>query len=245
MMTNSKITNPDDFTDAYDPEFRYELDNRLILKWYPKRVALKMLTGSLLELGVGHGYSTREFANVVTDYVVLEGSERVIDLFRKNNPDLDSIDIVQTYFEEYQCEDTFNNIVMGFVLEHVDDPVAIIKKYKQLLHPDGKIFIAVPNSESMHRRIGNLSGLLDDMESLSDADKQLGHQRYFSVSKLRNIAKACGLKVLSEEGLFLKALTTGQLESLNLSDDVFESFMKLGIDYPELSAGILVELTHE
>ena len=82
-------------------------------------------------------------------------------------------------------------------------------------------------------------------ESLSDADRQLGHQRYFSVSKLRDIANECGLKVLSEEGLFLKALTTGQLESLKLSDNVFEGFMQLGIDYPELSAGFLVELTHE
>ena len=244
-MISNDITNPDDFTDAYDPEFKYELDNRLILKWYPKRVALKMLSGNLLELGIGHGYSTREFAKIASDYVVLEGSERVIELFRKNNPDLNSIDIVQTYFEEYECKKTYHNIVMGFVLEHVDNPVEIIRKYKKCLHPEGKIFIAVPNSESMHRRVGNLSGLLDDMDSLSDADRQLGHQRYFSVSKLRNIAKQCGLMVLSEEGLFLKALTTGQLESLNLGNDVFEGFMQLGINYPELSAGLLVELTHE
>lgn len=241
----NEITNPDDFVDAYDPEFKYELDNRLILKWYPKRIAQKMLAGSLLELGVGHGYSTREFAKIVSDYVVLEGSGQIINLFRVNNPDLSSVDIVQTYFEEYECVKTYDNIVMGFVLEHVDDPVAIIKKYKKCLHPQGKIFIAVPNSESMHRRVGKLSGLLDDMEALSDSDKQLGHQRYFSVSRIRDIANQCELKVLSEEGLFLKALTTGQLESLNLDDDVFEGFMQLGIDYPELSAGLLVELTHE
>lgn len=244
-MINNDITNPDDFTDAYDPEFKYELDNRLILKWYPKRVALKMIAGSLLELGVGHGYSTREFAKIASDYVVLEGSERVIDLFRKNNPDLNSVNIAHTYFEEYKCKKTYNNIVMGFVLEHVDDPVGIIKQYKKHLDPEGKMFIAVPNSESMHRRVGNLSGLLDDIESLSDSDRELGHQRYFSVAKLRDIAKECGLKVLSEEGLFLKALTTGQLESLKLDDEVFEGFMQLGIGYPELSAGLLVELTHE
>lgn len=244
-MTNNDISNLDNFTEAYDSEYKYELDNRLILEWYPKRVATKMLAGNLLELGVGHGYSTREFAKIASDYVVLEGSGRVIDLFRKNNPDLSSVDIVQTYFENYQCEKTYDNIVMGFILEHVDDPVKIIKKYRKYLHPKGKIFIAVPNSESMHRRVGNLSGLLDDMEALSDADRQMGHQRYFSVSGVRDIAKECGLKILSEEGLFLKALTTGQLESLKLDDEVFEGFMQLGINYPELSAGILVELTHE
>lgn len=245
MMTKNDITNPDDFTEGYDPEFKYELDNRLILQWYPNRVAQKMQAGSLLELGVGHGYSTREFAKIVSDYVVLEGSGKIIKLFRENNPDLGSVDIVQTYFEKYECEKAYDNIVMGFILEHVDDPVTIIKKYKEYLHPEGKMFIAVPNSESMHRRVGQLSGLLDDLEMLSDADRQFGHQRYFSVSGIRDIAEECGLKILSEEGLFLKALTTGQLESLNLSDDVFEGFMRLGVDYPELSTAILVELTLE
>ena len=241
-----KVTsNPDDFATAYDPDFSYELDNRLILKWYPQRVAQKMLSGSLLELGIGHGYSTREFAKIASDYVVLEGSCQVIKKFRDNNPDLNSISIIHTYFEEYECDEAFDNIVMGFVLEHVDDPVTIIRKYKKCMNEQGRMFIAVPNSESMHRRVGKLSDMLDDLESLSDADLQLGHQRYFNVVKIRQIAKECGLKVISEEGLFLKALTTGQLESLQLSEEVFSGFMKLGVDYPELSAALLVELAHE
>ena len=244
-MTQKKTSDLDNHTEAYNPEFEYELDNSLILKWYPKRIAQKMLAGSLLELGVGHGYSTREFTKIASDYTVLEGSEQVIRIFRKYNPDLSMVNIIQTYFEEYDCKTSYDNIVMGFILEHVDDPVEILKKYKKHLQAEGKLFIAVPNSECMHRRIGKLSGLLDNMEELSDADRKLGHQRYFNISSLRDIAKDCRLKILSEEGLFLKPLTTAQIESLNLDENIFEGFMRLGINYPELSAAILVELTHE
>ena len=242
MGTTSSKHTLDEHVTAYKANFLYELDNRLMLKWYPHRVSEKMHPGSVLELGIGHGYSTREFAEIATNYTVLEGSKIIIGSFRKNNPDLHYVNIIHTYFEEYKCNQVFDNIIMGFILEHVDNPLDLISKYTKYLSGDGKLFIAVPNSDSMHRRLGCLAGLLDNLETLSDSDRALGHQRYFNLEKIRTMSKECGLKIITEEGLFLKPLTTNQLESLHLSEEIFQAMLELGVNYPELSAGILVEL---
>lgn len=234
----------DQYKKAYDNSFEYDLDNKLILHWYPKRVAKKMVQGSLLELGLGHGYTAREFERITSDYTVIDGSPEIISEFKKKNPDLSHIKIVQSCFENFVPDRLFDNIIMGFVLEHVDNPSAIIAQYTDYLEQNGRMFITVPNSQSMHRRLGYMAGLMEKMDILSSADLQLGHKRYFSCTSLRNLIKQNGLCIVSEEGLFLKPLTTPQLKSLDFDNKVFEAMMKLGIEYPELSAGLLFEVAH-
>lgn len=233
----------DDSIDAYKDTFDYSLDNQLILNWYPQRVMEKMKSGSLLELGVGHGFTIQNFAKQVTEYTILEGSQKVIDEFNKNY-DIPNIQIEKVFFEDYQTEKKFSNIVMGFVLEHVDDPKLIIEKYREHLELDGKLFIAVPNAESLHRRVGYEAGLLNDVCDLSDSDRLLGHKRYFKVKDMTKTVEDAGMKVCSVEGLFLKPLMTSQLKQLGLSSDILKAFMKIGVNYPELSTALLFECTN-
>lgn len=227
----------------YGKDFDYELDNRLILNWYPTRVFEKMKTGNLLELGVGHGYSCRQFESKVSEYTILDGSTAVIKKFRDNNPDLNNVNIIETFFENYSSESTYDNIVMGFVLEHVEDPELILRKYRDLLSDDGKLFISVPNAGSLHRQLASLAGMLTNIEMLSQADHDLGHLRYFTVETLKSLVERCGYTIVSIEGLLLKPFTTSQITSLNLDDKIYQALMQKGIEYPELSAGILLEAT--
>ncbi|PQJ83338.1 class I SAM-dependent methyltransferase [Aliivibrio sifiae] len=226
---------------AYKQSFSYELDNQLMLNWYPKRVAKKMVDGKLLELGVGHGYSCKQFARQVDEYTILDGSPAVISQFRENNPDLNHIKIVETYFENYESPELYDNIVMGFVLEHVEDPGLILRKYKKFLTTEGRLFISVPNASSLHRQLAHLAGMLPDIKKLSESDKELGHLRYFTVDSLKKLVEVSGYEVISIEGLFLKPFTTAQITSLDLDDEIFDALMKKGVDYPELSTGILLE----
>ena len=46
----------DKYAKAYNPESKYEFDNKLMLQWYPRRIAQKLIPGNILELGLGHGY---------------------------------------------------------------------------------------------------------------------------------------------------------------------------------------------
>jgi len=130
---------------------------------------------------------------------------------------------------------------MGFILEHVDDPSEILARYRQFLAPHGTLFVAVPNRESMNRRLGHLAGLLPDLSALSENDVLLGHKRYYSVDSLRGELRNAGYDVERVEGIYLKPLTTPQMVSLNLSANLIEALCKLGIDYPELSCGIMAQ----
>ena len=229
---------------AYHDSFKYSSDNKLMLNWYPVRVAKKMNSGSLLELGIGHGYTVNKFHDMVDSYKIIEGSQEVIRLFKKRYP-FANLNIVRCLFEDFDTNEKFDNIIMGFILEHVDDPELIINRYKRFLSKNGKLFISVPNSGALNRQIGLEAGLLDDLEYLSEADRMLGHKRYFNIKKLEELAKSSGMRVVSTEGIFLKPITTEQIRTLGFDDNILKAFLKVGINYPELCVAILMELQHE
>lgn len=240
------MNNLDNNVNAYKKEFIYDFDNDIMLKYYPKRISEKLVKGSFLELGLGHGYTIQEFLKHVDGYTILEGSNAVINNFKTNEEKVYSkVNIIETYFENFETNKKYDNIIMGFILEHVENPDLILEKYKKLLSKNGKIFIAVPNAESLHRQIGFEAGYMSDLKSLSESDLLLGHRRYYDKKELLELAKRHQMKVLSIEGIFLKPLTTSQLQTLELSKEIINGMLEMGKKYPELSNAILMELTFE
>lgn len=198
----------------------------------------------MLELGLGHGFTTNIFSQYFSDHTVLDGSAAVIENFKKRFPESPAT-ILEVYFEEFETDKRFDVIVLGFILEHVDDPVIIMKKYKKFLAPGGRFFISVPNAEVLNRKLGHLAGLLPDMQELSENDILLGHKRFYTTETLSADIRAAGYAVERMEGIYLKPFTTRQMLSLNFSDEILDALCKVGIDYPELCCGILAELKTE
>jgi 2-polyprenyl-3-methyl-5-hydroxy-6-metoxy-1,4-benzoquinol methylase len=227
---------------AYEGKSIYDFDNELSLTWYPKRIAdVVRDPRAVLDLGLGHGFSTEIFADGCARHVVLEGSPAVIQNFRLRFPDNRS-EVIETYFEEFDTDERFDLIVMGFILEHVDDPLLILNRFRKFLAPGGKLFVAVPNAEVMNRRLGNLAGMLPDMEALSENDLVLGHKRYFTVDTLTKLVSDAGYKIEKMEGIYLKPFATSQILSLNLDTRIIQALCEMGVEYPELSCGILAQL---
>jgi len=230
-----------DYLGAYSGAFRYSFDNEIMLNWYPQRIMAGCVAdSSLLELGIGHGYTTCRFSEHFRRHVVIEGAESVIDQFQQQYPESQA-EIAHGFFEEFDTDERFDVIVMGFVLEHVDDPLGLLKRYKRFLAPGGRCFVAVPNGESLHRRFGHSAGLLRDMMALGDGDLALGHKRLYSVQSLEDVLTRAGHQVVHREGIFLKPLTTLQMQSLELSETVLEAMCMVGVHYPELSCALLFE----
>jgi 2-polyprenyl-3-methyl-5-hydroxy-6-metoxy-1,4-benzoquinol methylase len=228
---------------AYQGDNIYDFDNEILLTWYPRRVVYHSGEGrSVLELGLGHGYTTEIFARHFPRHLVLEGSPAVIQNFCNKHPDC-SAEIIETYFENFSTEERFDVIVMGFVLEHVDDPLLILRHFREFLAPGGRMFLAVPNAEVMNRRLGHLADMLNDLTSLSTNDHLLGHKRYYTTGSLREDLERAGYTVNRLEGIYLKPFTTSQMLALNLDPKVLDSLCVLGIDYPELSCGLFAEIS--
>jgi 2-polyprenyl-3-methyl-5-hydroxy-6-metoxy-1,4-benzoquinol methylase len=244
MTTGMKMNDRnylDKLKDAYQASFPYALDNRLILQWYPKRILNRCKGGKLLELGVGHGYSSLILTPHFDQHTIVEGSMEIISAFRQNE-EARNIEIVHAFFEDYVAKAPYDVIIMGFVLEHVEDPGFILMRFAEFLAPGGKIYITVPNAHALNRRLGHIAGLLKNCFTLSTADLALGHRRTFTVETLCTLVVQQGLQVEHMEGLLLKPITTAQIQTLNMSEEILQAMLQVGIDYPELSVGILAEV---
>ncbi len=228
---------------AYQGGNIYDFDNEILLTWYPQRVLHHAgKAGSLLELGLGHGFTTDIFSQRFARHLVLEGSPAVIRHFRATHPDCRA-DIEETWFEHFHTDERFDVIVMGFILEHVDDPLLILRRFRDFLAPGGKMFLAVPNAQGLNRRLGQLAGDLDDLGTLSENDLLLGHKRYYSVATLRADIEQAGCRVDRLEGIYLKPFKTSQIVSLQLQRKYIDALCTVAIDYPELSCGLFAEIS--
>lgn len=229
----------DSFSRIYDGSSSYQFDNQIILEQYPKQVLTKFPgRGSILELGLGHGFSAQAFSGKFDSHTIIEGSLNVIQqqgpLLRERG-----IEVIHSYFEDYSTKRRFDLIVAGFVLEHVTDPEFIITKYLKLLNPLGILMIAVPNSASLNRRIGLHAGLIQDLSALSDHDRELGHLRYFDRDSLLEVIQRAEGRLDFVEGIFLKVASSFQLQNLRLEERVIKAYCQVAIDYPELSCALL------
>jgi 2-polyprenyl-3-methyl-5-hydroxy-6-metoxy-1,4-benzoquinol methylase len=225
----------------YQPNAATAIENDLILHWYPQRIVQRFKQcDSLLELGLGHGFTASTFNAVTIHHTIVEGSGVLIDMFKKAEPDL-KVELIQSYFENLQPGKLFDVIVMGFILEHVDDPAFVLRHYRQFLKPGGKFYIAVPNAKSMNRRMGFELGMINDIYSLNANDIALGHQRQYCRDTLRRELEQQGYKITHEEGIYLKPLPLNVLKTLDRFEDNLQAMLHVGIDFPDLCVGLLVE----
>lgn len=233
----------DQFTSHYKPGAVTAIENDLVLNWYPGRILRRLgdkKEASLLELGLGHGHSTCQFHPHFKSHTVIDGSGEVINLFRARH-DFPTLNIVESFFETYETDERFDVIVMGFVLEHVDDPAHIVKKYARLLRPGGRLFAAVPNAKSLNRRLGLELGKIQDIYELNENDRQQGHQRQYCLDTFKQLMISNGFEVPWCEGIYLKPLPLAHLQTLPDFAENLIAMCQVGISFPELCVGLLIE----
>jgi SAM-dependent methyltransferase len=185
-----------------------------------------------LELGLGRGIVLRHISEAMKSVLVLDGSP---ELVRRYSGLIPNVQIELTYFEDFETDRKFPNIGMGFILEHVDDPAVILNKYRHILTDGGAIYVGVPSASSLHRVLAHHAGLLSDIRVLSDTDRRFGHKRFLTHDDWMDLFSSLKLRVERAEGLYLKPLSTGQLESLKLDPRIYEALAETGRDLPQIA----------
>jgi len=209
-----------------------DFDRKLIELRY--RSIKKSLTGKYgLELGPAEGSMTQYLVQDFQELTIVEGSSMLLDQI----PNYKNVNKVNSLFEDFNPNQKFDSIVMEHILEHVENPVELITRAKGWLSAEGKIFIGVPNGDSIHRLAGVKMGLLNDKCSLNDRDHQLGHRRVYTKETLKADIEACNLNILEFGGVFLKPVSNKQIQE-NWNNEMIEAFFKLGKDFPDLCAEI-------
>lgn len=192
---------------------------------------------SCLELGPAEGLLSETLARRYPgDLTLVDGSEQFCAILRDRLP---AAHIVCSLFENYEPARTFDLIVMGHVLEHVADPVSLLRRARGWLAPGGRIFAAVPNARSIHRQAAVVMGLLDSIHQLNEADIHHGHRRVYTPETLRTDVLASDLQIVALGGYWLKPLANAQIEAQWTAEQL-HGFMVLGEFHPDIAAEIYV-----
>ena len=243
----------DGHADAYSKAFPHYEENRLVHEAYGQRIAARLQAQGarrVLSLGIGHRAVARPIvdllrAAVLERYVIVDAAPALLQAFADEmQPPPPGLQLIEAFFETMPLSlAPFDAIEAGFVLEHVDDPALLLRRLRHFIAPAGRLHIAVPNARSLHRLLGHEAGLLPDLYALSDADRSLGHRRYFDVPRLSTLVADCGWRTEDSAGLMLKPFTTGQLDKLGLPPTVWQALQTLAGPYPEIANSFCMELS--
>lgn len=198
-----------------------------------------ILQGSILELGPADGLSTFHLIRLTNDYEVVEGSTEFCAILKKKFP---QVVVHNSIFEEFNPSRLYRNIVLGHVLEHVDEPREIVERCLNWLEPGGRILAATPNADSLHRQVAVEAGIISSVHDLTPADVSIGHRRVINMEQLRSYLDHDEITVNHSGGYYLKSFANSQIEEI-ASDEVKQSLMKLGEKYPDIAADIYVVAT--
>jgi 2-polyprenyl-3-methyl-5-hydroxy-6-metoxy-1,4-benzoquinol methylase len=168
--------------------------------------------------------------------VLVDGSAIFCEQLRER---FASAEVHEALFEQFATEERFDTIVLGHVLEHVDDPVAIMARCRHWLAPEGRLLLAVPNARSVHRQAAVIMGLLRREHELNEADLHHGHRRIYDPETLRADVREADLRISIFGGYWLKPLSNGQLEA-DWTPEMLEAFMALGERYPDIAGELYV-----
>jgi len=186
-----------------------------------------------LELGPASGYMTKELVKDFETLHLVEGSAELLSQI----PDYPNVTKFHSMFENFDHTQQYDTIVMSHVLEHVADPVPVLKKIKTWLKSDGVFVVSVPNAKSIHRVVAVEMGLLKDVHELNARDHELGHYRVYDTALLLTHLREAGFTIEHNGGYFLKPVSNGQIEN-NWTPEMIQGFYKASKHYPDSCAEI-------
>jgi 2-polyprenyl-3-methyl-5-hydroxy-6-metoxy-1,4-benzoquinol methylase len=191
---------------------------------------------SCVELGSSDGRMTERLATLFPDdLTAVDGTREYVDEVARRLP---GVTAVHSLFEEYAPGRTFDVAVLGHVLEHVADPVAILRATRELLAPGGTAIVTVPNANSIHRHVGVAMGMLGAVTDLNDDDRRIGHRRVYTSDVLAGDVEASGLHVEHAGGVYLKPLSNAQIEQW--PEELIQAFYEVGKQWPDMCAELMV-----
>ncbi len=153
-----------------------------------------------LEIGAGHGlflteaikcFKNASFKVVDISPTAINMSRRAVQIMVDNNPE---IKLIESDIFNYYHNEPFDFITMGEILEHVEAPLALLRKARELMADRGKAFITT---------CANCPAI--------------DHIYLFrKVQEIRNLIDKSGLSIFKELVLPIEDFSLAESEDLNL-----------------------------
>lgn len=140
-------------------------------------------------------------------------------------------------FLEWDAKGKFYRTVISTnVIEHVDNPMAFLRRCFELLDDYGQLILTAPNAFAMHKLVG--AQMNYPLFELTDADREKGHKHVFCGSVLEAMMRQVGFKTVTISGILLKPLPSYIMTAL--SREMIDAFYEVGKAFPKLCSNLLV-----
>jgi len=240
---NSKRDYNVEIKDTSDHKYAYDFDFDVMHPYMIKSFEPFFNEGSLLELGSFKGAFTIRLLPYFDDVTCVEASDVAIEEARKKLGG--KVKFVNSLFEKATLPKRYDNIVLTHVLEHLDNPVLVLKRINdEWLAESGRFFLVCPNANAPSRQIAVKMGLIPHNAAVTPAEAEHGHRRTYTLDTLERDAVEAGLRVVHRSGIFFKALANFQWDRLLKTDIISKEYLegcyKLGQRYPDLCSSIFL-----
>ena len=151
---------------------------------------------------------------------VCDISETVLKTAKNKGMITACIDL-NTYYLPYQNE-CFDAVTCLEVLEHVFNPVNLLKELYRILSPEGQLILTTPNIRYF-KNINKL--LLKGRFPHTTTDTFIwggGHLHYFTFKDLKQILIECGFYIVEEKGISMRLYNTVKLRIFRLISRLWE-----------------------
>jgi 2-polyprenyl-3-methyl-5-hydroxy-6-metoxy-1,4-benzoquinol methylase len=242
-MTRNYNDELNDIENLESEKYAYGFDFDVMHPYMIKSFKPFFNEGSLLELGCYKGDFTKRLVPYFDDITCVEASDVGIEEARKKLGD--KVTFINSLFEKVTLPKHYDNIVLTHVLEHLDDPVQVLKRVNdEWLAKGGRLFLVCPNANAPSRQIAVKMGLISHNAAVTPAEEEHGHRITYTLDTLERDAKEAGLKVVHRSGIFFKALANFQWDKLLQTDIISREYLdgcyELGQQYPDLCASIFL-----
>jgi 2-polyprenyl-3-methyl-5-hydroxy-6-metoxy-1,4-benzoquinol methylase len=240
-MQTSTIRNHNNEHNDNSRKYNYDFD--LVLREYMLKTFIPFMpAGSALEMGCFEGAMTDSLSKLYDNLTVIEASELLIQKAKTNvSP---QVKFIHSMFENAGDIGTHDAIFLIHTLEHLDDPVSVLKIANNWLSDTGRFFVCVPNANAPSRQIAVKMGLIENNAAVTPAEFEHGHRITYTLDTLERDVKKSGLKIIQRGGVFFKPLANFQFDKLMQTDIISKSYLdgcyELGQTYPDLCASIFL-----
>ena len=240
---NTKRDYDQELKDTSTHKYVYDFDFDVMHRFMIQSFEPFFKQGNCLELGSFKGDFTKRLLPFFNDITCVEASDDVIEKAKIKLGD--KVKFISSLFEEANLPVRYDNIILTHVLEHIDNPVSLLKRINNdWLSDKGRFFLVCPNANAPSRQIAVKMGFISHNNAVTEAEAEHGHRITYTLDTLERDAKAAGLNVVHRSGIFFNALANFQWDKLLNTDIISEEYLqgcyKLGQLYPDLCSSIFL-----
>jgi 2-polyprenyl-3-methyl-5-hydroxy-6-metoxy-1,4-benzoquinol methylase len=241
-MTTKRDYNKE-LKDTADHKYGYTFDFDVMQPFQLRSFKPFFRQGNLLELGSHKGTFTKMILPYFNDITCIEASNQAIEIAQKELGV--KVKFINSLFETVVLPTKYDNILLTHTLEHLDDPVGLLKRINdEWLSDYGRLFLVCPNANAPSRQIAVKMDLISHNSAVTSAEKKHGHKITYSLDTLERDTRAGGLNVVHRSGIFFKALANYQWDRLLQTDIISKEYLEgcyqLGQQYPDLCSSIFL-----